>query len=250
MSMHCMKLLVIAVTFALPFAAKAEQFNFAVTEWSPYTSEQLPDKGLASAIVRAAFNKAGHDVVITFYPWKRALQMAKDIKVDAVFPGYFSEDRAISFSYSAPITQSELMLATLDNQPISRFYALDDLRPYRIGVVQGYVNSAEFDQADFLLKDVALSDTINLKKLLKGRVDMISIDKKVALHLLSTNDSLDTKFKKIKFLSPALLEQPVHIMVGKKKKDHALLLEEFNRGLKLIKRDGTYQKIIQRYEHF
>ena len=94
------------------------------------------------------------------------------------------------------------------------YKTLQDLKPYRIGVVRGYVNTPEFDAADYLRKDIANSDELNLRKLLKGRVDLVVIDKFTAQHILST--AIPEGVDAIEFLEPHLQEKPLYqVMVAK-----------------------------------
>jgi len=58
-----------------------------------------------------------------------------------------------------------------------RYNSLKYLAPYRIGVVNGYVNTPELDRADFLKKDGVTNDLQNIRKLVRGRVDLILEEK-------------------------------------------------------------------------
>ncbi len=53
------------------------------------------------------------------------------------------------------------------------FFTLEDLRPYKIGMTRGAAISPEFDSANYLHKEKVKHDSLNVKKLLKGRVDLV-----------------------------------------------------------------------------
>ena len=78
------------------------------------------------ALVRAAFADQGVKVEIEFYPWARALHLARTGEVDGLMPEYFDASRETEFQYSA---------------------ALHALKAKRLGVVRGYLNTPVFDAA-------------------------------------------------------------------------------------------------------
>ena len=110
-------------------------------------------------------------------------------------------------------------------------------------MVRGYANSPEFDAADFLKKDVANSDLVNLKKLLTKRVDLIVIDELLAKYL--SNKSLKEGMEQLEFMEPPLEVKPVYLLVSKKINGGEEIVKEFNAGLQAISEDGTLNKIIR-----
>ena len=61
------------------FSTFAEDtINLTNGEWPPYLSEQLPENGFASAVVRESLNAVGMNVRYGYYPWKRAYLYAKN----------------------------------------------------------------------------------------------------------------------------------------------------------------------------
>jgi polar amino acid transport system substrate-binding protein len=51
-----------------------EELHLANDPWPPYTSNNLPNKGLATNIVQVALSKAGFSSIVSFVPWERALK--------------------------------------------------------------------------------------------------------------------------------------------------------------------------------
>ncbi|NOR23845.1 MAG: hypothetical protein GQ542_05525 [Desulforhopalus sp.] len=49
----------------------------ATLNWQPFYGENLPKNGFYAELSREAFKRAGYDLIITFVPWKRAVQMAR-----------------------------------------------------------------------------------------------------------------------------------------------------------------------------
>ncbi len=122
---------------------------------------------------------------------------------------------------------------------------LNDLKPYRIGVVRGFVNTAEFDAADYLHKEEVTTNLMNIKKLLAERVDLIVADKFVGFYLL--NKYLPHMFGQIESISPPLQDKKLYLCISKKSDNADLKVKIFNKGLKEMHEDGTFDKILEKY---
>ena len=118
------------------------------------------------------------------------------------------------------------------------------MAPYKIGVVRGYVNTPEFDKADYLKKMETPDDATSLRMLFKDRLDLIVIDKYVAIHNLKNSPTLEGDFSSVEFLKPPLITQPIYCMFSRAKQDFEQKVADFNRGLKAITEDGTVRNIM------
>lgn len=232
------------LVISLSGLATAEEITLATLEWEPYVGEQLDQFGFTADIVRTVFQHAGYTVNIEFMPWARVLKLVERGKYAAAFPGYYSEERAQIYALSAAFANGPLGFYALKESDIS-YTTLEELKPYKIGVVRGYVNTPEFDAAEFLQKDEADSDANNLEKLLRKRVDLIVIDKLTAQHLLNTTfaDAAD----QVEFLEPPLENKPLHVMFSRQVEGYEQLLADFNQALNALEADGTIQSIMQRH---
>lgn len=222
---------------------KAEEISLTSTNWEPYNGELLPNFGFASEIISEAFRRGGCKVRFTFLPWKRAYEETREGKFDGLFAAYYSDERAEIFAPSDPYISGPLVFCSGKKTEI-KYKSFRDLSPYRIGVVRGYVSTPEFDRADYLKKEEANSDLINLKKLIRGRVDLIVIDKYIALYYLKNIPSVEGDIGSVRFLTPPIGEKPLHIMFSKAVPDYEIKVRKFNRGLSEIKGDGTVDNIL------
>ena len=227
-------------------SARAGTIHAATVNWPPYAASYLPNNGFTTEIITEAFRRTGYDVQISFLPWKRALLLAEQGKMDAVFSAYDSKERREKFIFSDPYVISQTVFCARKDSEIE-YAGLEGLKPYRIGVVRSYVNSPEFDAADFLHKEVGNSDIMNLKKLLAGRLDLIVIDKFTAIYLLKNDPTILGDINSVRFLSPPLLYNPTHILFSKKLDKHEEYVKAFNEGLQRMIDDGTYEHIMTTY---
>jgi len=213
--------------------------------WPPYVGEGLPDMGGTYKLVKKVFEKMGYLIEIEFRPWSRVLIEAKRGKVDGFFPAYYSNERNKLFYMSDPIWGGPIVFLTKRESHII-YKKIKELKKYRIGLVKGYVNTQEIDQADYLEKDYARNDLINIKKLIKGRVDLIVIDKYVAYYLIKKY--LPHHIGELKVLSPSIEYKHLYVYFPKKRKNSKKLLKDFNNGLFKLKKDGTIDKIYKKWK--
>ncbi|UZP66444.1 transporter substrate-binding domain-containing protein [Desulfovibrio mangrovi] len=228
-------------------ADEGKTISFATVNWEPYASEFLPEFGFTSAIIREACSRVGLKASFHFMPWNRAVEAVRNGQYDVLYSAYYSKERAEEFGVSRPYVQSPLAFCVKRDSPASWDGTIRSLVHYRIGVVRGYVNTPEFDAAEVLSKEEANSDLLNLRKVLGGRVDMIAIDKYLAIYLLKTNPTLEGGIQHVRFLSPLLDTKGVHAMFSKKHPDWEENLALFNKGLEAIEQDGTLEEIKLRF---
>src|SRR4051812_4106968 len=72
-------------------------------EWPPYLSANLPDNGLISRVVTEAFRLQGITVEYGFFPWARALLLAKIGGWDGTVAWARSPARERDFYISDPV---------------------------------------------------------------------------------------------------------------------------------------------------
>lgn len=227
--------------------------RLATLEWEPYIGTRMPDQGYAAALVRAAFADQGVKVEIAFYPWARALHMARIGEVDGLMPEYFDASRETEFQYSAAFPGGPLMLykrrgdaIAFTTDPVKhQDAALRALKTKRFGVVRGYLNTPVFDAAKYLKKEEANDDATNLRKLVYGRIDLAVIDRRVADHIIRTE--YPSYASKIEPMSPALAEIPLYIAFSRKSPRMRGSLATFNRGLAAMRKDGRLDALYKRY---
>jgi len=234
-------------------AAAVKPVRLATLEWEPYIGTKMPDQGYSAALIRAAFAEQGVKVQIDFYPWARALHLARTGEVDGLMPEYFNPSRQAEFVYSEPFPGGPLVLykrrgdkIAFSTDPVkNQDAALRALKGKRFGVVRGYLNTPVFDAASYLIKDEASDDATNLRKLVYGRIDLAVIDRRVAEHLIRTE--YPDYANKIEPMTPALADIPLYIAFSRKSPRMEKTLAAFNKGLAAMRADGRIDALYQRY---
>ena len=86
----------------------------------------------------------------------------------------------------------------------------------------------------------------NLLFLTQEKVDMTVGDvRKIRYEI---NKYMKTNMKDLEFLPNSLIKRGVHIAVSKSNPKHKEILIKFNKALKSMKKDGTYQSILKKHE--
>ncbi|PHV10697.1 ABC transporter [Chitinimonas sp. BJB300] len=199
-------------------AADSKVLTFASLDWPPYTGSTLSDQGGSSEVVRAAFKAMGYEVRIKFYPWVRAIKMAeKDANTMAYFPEYSSEEVKQRCALSTSIGRGPLGLAQRKNKPV-QWKDIKDLSQWTVGVVQDYVNTAEFDQRVASGKqrvDKSVDDVVNLFKLANSRVDLAIIDPYVFAYLIMHDREVSAVSSQLSINSKLLEEKDLYVCFKK-----------------------------------
>ncbi len=214
------------------------------TEWAPHYGTGLPEKGLTTALVKAAFKAGGHNAEVEFIPWERALKEVREGLHDIVMGAYYNEDRAQIYHMSDQIYSLDLVLVARPGLGVKSYQSLQELRKYKIGISRGYANSKKFDSADYLDKHPATTPTLNIRKLFRGRIDLAVMN----YDLFRYNAKLEGFcVGNVEFLEPPLDTPYLHIMASREIGDGEKIINDFNSGLKAIKDSGEFLRIFNRF---
>ena len=120
------------------------------------------------------------------------------------------------------------------------------MRGIRIGATLQFSYGEEFDAAEaagIIQTRRVPSDETNLKKLLKGRIDVFPGD------VMVTNAQIQDTFSQedaalFTHHPKSIHEKPFYLMLSKKVARHERMRDLFNEGLKRLKESGRYDQII------
>jgi len=224
-------------------------------EWAPYLSESLPQHGLGSRIVKSAFKEVGIEIEYGFFPWKRAFQYGRDgYGVDGK-PWHGSvlwiknEEREKDFYFSDPVIIDEQTFFFLKDTSLGEWKELSDLK----GKVFGGTAHTAYPALEegvkkgwFTINRGAGYDDL-FKRLLANRIDAILNVKRVGQYYIRANISPEQK-RRISRSNNIIEERAYHLILSRKYKGSERLIKEFNRGLKKIKKSGTYNHILNEFD--
>lgn len=239
---------VIAVMILLPLMAnspvQAREISMLTVEWAPHYGSDLPEQGLTTAIVKAAFKASGHDSDVEFIPWARALKEVEEGSSDIVMGAYHNEDREEKYIFSDAIYFLELGLIARPGLGVSKYDSLRDLTPYSIGVSRGFANSEEFDAASYLDKHTATFPNLNIRKLFRGRIDLAVMNFDLFRYEARKEGFC---ISEVEFMEPPLETHGLYLMASRKIADGEKIIEDFNLGLDKIRKNGEFDRIVGRF---
>ena len=222
--------------------AEVKTFSLITGDWYPYIGNKLKNQGWTMEVARAALESQGYVVTLRLVPWQRAMAESKQGAADALFLSYYVKEREQWYVFSDPMGQARTGFFALKSRHI-RFQTLPGLKSLTVGLTRGAAVSPEFDAANYLKKEETADDLGSLRKLLKGRIDLYAGPELVAKHLMKMELMADQR-EKIEFIEPPLATHNLYLAISKKAKNYQQKREDFNRGLKLIKENGQYRKIL------
>jgi len=221
---------------------QAREISMVTVDWEPYYASSLDKGGVYTEIVTTAFKRAGHTATVRFLPWKRALKYVEEGKNDIVMGAYYNDERNKIYHYSDSCMTLNTGLVAHKKLGITSYKTLKDLKPYKIGVNRGWIYTPEFDAADYLNKDEATNQMVNIRKFFKKRVDIIAIT--IEIFQYEVSKLKNHNMSEVVVLDPILAKKGLHLMMGRKIPDHDKIIADFNKALKEIRSDGTYGSIL------
>jgi polar amino acid transport system substrate-binding protein len=235
------------VVVMLSGSAIAETVRLTNGEWPPFQSENgLKYHGVLSRIVTEAFASEGISVEYGFFPWKRAINYAREAKWDGSFAwAYERPDFKPDFYFSNPIVTVPKAIFHLKSKPLE-WKTVDDLKGLRIGVTAGFTYGEAFDRAvkegKITVEEVAL-DEQNIRKLLAGRFDAFAMEIDVAMYLMQTS-LLPKEADLITYHPNLLMEARMSVIFPKTSEKSPHLVETLNRGLQKLKDSGKLDQYL------
>ncbi len=235
-------------SFSTMSSAK-EIIRISTFDASPYVSEKSNHYGFVAHIVSEAFRLKGIKVKYGFFPPARALDLAKHCDWDGSILWVHSTEREKVFYYSEQLAEGVLVFFHLKSYSFD-WNVIDDLKNISIGIVHGNSYGKEFNNAvktGKLLFERVPGETINFRKLLKGRIKLFLVNRDHGYY------QLRRKFKTkqvqlIKHHPKALKVSKYHLVLSKKVKENKQLLQLFNQGLKELRKSGKFNQYFEKFQ--
>lgn len=150
----------VVVTLALVLGYRGERstaelrpIELITGEWPPYSGAQLPDQGIATAIVTRVMREIGYEPEYRFLPWGLAESKAEEGEHNAgpraAFPYYETRERARDFYIAVPalLTPPVTLFFRRDRPPESDAALLDIARTHRYILLEGYRYTPQVEAA-------------------------------------------------------------------------------------------------------
>ncbi len=234
----------VVLALVLPVQALAADLKLAASSWPPYTGEDLPGNGLAIAIVRQAFDRAGYTTSVTIESWPRTLEGVELGIYDVIAAAWYTKERAKKYIFSEPYLSNSMRLIKRKDTRL-KVQSLADLAGLRVGIVRDYAYGEEFDQATHFVKIPQNHVIQNLLMLVNRKIDLTVGDELALRHEIT--EFMPSQMAILEFMPHAIAFKDLHIAVSRLNPQHEQIVTDFNKAFAKMKADGTLEKIRLEY---
>jgi polar amino acid transport system substrate-binding protein len=179
---------------------------------------------------------------IVFVPWARGYNETLRIPDTCLFSTTRTEERESLFKWAGPVGINKLVLTAKKDKNI-KINTFEDIKGYRIGVVLE-------DVAEQVLLEKGISRNLlegvaktihNIKKLNSGRIDLWGYGEDTAKWEIKKNGFNPADYETVYVI------QKKGLFFAFYKETDDVLIERFQSALDELKKEGEYQKVLDRY---
>jgi polar amino acid transport system substrate-binding protein len=227
-------------------AATVDDIIFMTEQYPPYN--QMNDnkiQGIAVDVLAAMLKRAKSNLTrenIEMLPWARGYKRVQNEPNTSLFSTTRTEERESLFKWVGPIAPNIVGLIARKDKNI-KIASVQDMKKYQIGVIRDDVGEQILVKAGISIDTLErVADTKqNIKKLNRGRIDLIAYGVNVALWEIKSMGLNPEEFETVYSLSSGQLYFAFHIDTENS------IIQKLQNVLDELKSDGEYQKIMDQY---
>jgi len=238
--------LLLAALFFVPSLACPNHppLVLAATNWAPIMGERMENGGYLTEVVTTTLKQAGYSVKILWVPWKRALVMGRQGSFDGVIAASDTKERRLYFNPTDPIVSDDYTYFGLTHRILDRD-PFQKLKPMTVGILRGAAIMSDLEKNKNITIAQSNSHNQNIRKLLAKRIDFMLGSRTHIQHIL------DNKFteqqKSISVIEPIYRKNQYHLLFSKLHPEHAIIVSNFNRAFKQMRKEGVVDKIRRKH---
>lgn len=243
----CIQRFFIVILSLLPFSALAEQtpIELFAIDYPPYTivNEQSQVSGIDVDVVTAAFSSVGVSIVFKTAPWKRIIKNLEH----GYIAGYTScarrPEREPYILFSDKVSEANQVAVMATKTDVRKLTNLMDLQHYKVTAIDGWAIQKELTKKG--IKHIKAPDMDSaIRSVVFRDIDALYIGELTALYRaqqLGLKDKIKTK----RFADKQ--SATFYLCLSKLYPGNPELLQQFNTGLKRIKKSGEFDAIYNKY---
>ena len=229
------------------FSAYSQTVTVVTEEYPPYNyTEDGIIKGYSTEIVKEVLKRAGISYSLASYPWARTYKMALSSPNVLIYSIGRSEKREKLFKWIDVVAPYDIYLYKLKKRTDISVNNLNDAKRYHLGAVRDDVRAQYLEKHGFepgKNLDLVAMDGQNIRKIMIDRIDLFPIDQLGLTYLLQVEGQKATDFEKSLYLKD--LSAGLFLAFSLKTDDS--LVEKCRAALAEIKKNGTYDAIMDKY---
>ncbi len=250
-------ILVVVLALSISHIALSRPFIWADDEayWPAiYRGRNGKPEGIFNDIMTEVFRRLNIPLKKEVYPWKRAQRMVKEGEADGMVTVYTKERREFTVA-TEPIWEVEETLFFRRDNPkackILKVNSFNDLKGFTLVDIQGSGWTKEQYEAHGIKNVIWVPDTDTAFNMIaKGRADIFIMFNLNAFRLLTEKRAqggpLSECYKNIVAIMPSFAKLKFRLLI-RKSSPFAKMVNDINRVLEEMRKDGTFRRIRQKY---
>lgn len=214
--------------------------------WTPYqieTKEGL--SGISVDLVKEIQKRLGNRKEIKVFSWNRGYNLTLKKKGFALFLTTRSQKRENLFKWVGPISSMKLVFFKNSFRTDLDINSLEDAKKVNsIAVAKKTISHEKLLEYGFKNIDVNTLANYSFKKLQENKTDLYPVEYNAFMYKLK-GLNLEKSIVPVKVKEP-IYESQLYIAFNKQTDDKTI--EKWQKTLDEIKKDGTYQKILNNYQ--
>ncbi|AVO53565.1 ABC transporter substrate-binding protein [Ectopseudomonas mendocina] len=211
-------------------------FNMAVDDKNFARDDGID--GISADIVREMFKRAGIDYTLTLrFPWDRLYRLTLDKPNYGLFSTTYTEERKPLFKWVGPLAKTGWVLLAAPGSDI-KVSGLQDAAKYRVGAYKNDAVSQHLESQG--LEPInALRDQENVKKLVRGQIDLWATTDPVGRYLAKQED--------VSGLNTVLRFNDAELYLALNKDTPDEVVERLQKALDELRSEGFIDDITENY---
>lgn len=237
-------IIMLLLSASLSVSLQAETIKAAYGDWPPFF-DSGQENGIALDIAKAAFKSQGYSLEMHVVPWARVNNGVKNQQYDVTLGAWWTKERTKFYDYSDPFMENAIKFIKRKGDTFE-YNGIESLSGKSVGVVRGYGYNDEFLTSDKFKRPEANGLIANIRKLTNKRINLTLEDEIVAKATIA-KEAPDL-LSKIEFTENSLTVNKLHVATASKNPKAKAIISAFNKGLAQIQEDGTFDKILKKYQ--
>lgn len=219
----------------------AQEFQILTEELHPYSyTENGKVTGMSVEIVRAVLKKIKHPDTIKIYSWSRAYNLTLQNKGYILFSTTRLDSREKLFKWVGPLAEDKTVFFAKKGSGVIIKSIEDAKKAGSIGTYKDDIAEIYLKERGFTNLESVLDDTLNVKKLAAGRIQLWPMNELVALYT-AREAGLEQQIERVYLLYTNYF----YMAFSKDTPDDEIA--SWQRALDEVKDEGDYDKILNKY---